>query len=90
MEELMKYIFKSIGETQDSVLVLTKGINKKFRAQVRSNKILSLAVICIAVQGIMLNKDLQVHERKIEDLEHKIDSIRIEKMQRDLRTAKGE
>ena len=86
MEEMMNYIFKGISDSQEGI----KQINKKIKLQGRHNRQVTFFVLCSIGLSALLSNEIKEQKKEIQHLRNQIDSFRVEKMQRDMKTPKGE
>ena len=86
MDEMMNYVFKGIAESQEGI----NQLNKKIKVQVRHNKQVVFLVLCGVGLMTILSNEMKEQKKDIRHLRDQVDSFRIEKMQRDIKTPKGE
>ena len=86
MEEMMNYIFKGILDSQEGI----KQLNKKLKMQSRYNRQVAAMFLLGSGLGYIMSMEIKEQKKEIQHLRNQIDSFRVERMQRDTKTPKGE
>lgn len=86
MEEMMNYIFKGILDSQEGI----KQINKKLKMQSKYNRQVGAMFLLSAGLGYIMSMEIKEQKKEIRNLRDQVDSFRIERMRKDVKTPKGE
>lgn len=86
MEEMMNYIFKGILDSQEGI----KQVNKKLKLQSRYNRQVAGMFLLSAGLSYILSLEIKEQKKEIRHLRDQVDSFRIERMRKDIKTPKGE